>query len=87
MATNKFVGLITGLAVSTMMIIIDNSIIEPNGILMSVGIILLFVITVGTFVSDKKHSSNKHYYYNVVHCAILKEELIKRGFTDILNIN
>lgn len=80
---NRAVALITGLAVSAMMIIIEGIIISQDVIITSIGALLLFAIIIGTLLSDSIHSSNKYFYYTAVHRAIVKGILIKRGFTDL----
>ena len=78
---NKADGLITGLAASAMMFVIDGCFVKHSIILQLIGTLFLLCVIIGSLLSDRIHSSNKRYYYNNVHSYVLKSILEERGLS------
>ena len=81
MVANKADGLITGLAASAMMFVIDGCFVKHSIILQLIGTLFLLCVIIGSLLSDRIHSSNKRYYYNNVHSYVLKSILEERGLS------
>lgn len=81
MVANKADGLITGLAASAMMFVIDGCFVKHSIILQLIGTLLLICVIIGSLLSDRIHSCSKRYYYNNVHSYVLKSILEERGLS------